>query len=348
MRRLAFILVVTLAAGAAIAIPLERASAQMFGYSDEAGPRKGKAKSRKAVAKKPAVAKDANGTAGTAATDAANPGEAKAEVTKPETATSEPPASTASEECTPSKESEEARAAADKAKAARAAADEAKDAALKAKAAAAEVAKIEAEKPKQIIIPTTTRADADPVVVAAFKKFDDKTVTGKSHKDDIIAAKVFYGERSGPGLWTAADGLNARSRAAITEFGKAEDWGLEAKAFETPDLSSVQTTPEILGEAEAKMTLAALKYARYARGGRVHPLSLSRIWDQEPPVKDPAEVLATLATREDADAYLRDLHPAARTIQTTSRGLTQSSRTGRNGRACRSGASDQNSQGTDP
>ena len=94
--------------------------------------------------------------------------------------------------------------------------------------------------------------------------------------------------------------LNAKSRAIITEFGKAEDWGLEAKAFEVPDLSTVQTTPETLGEAEAKMTLAALKYARHARGGRIHPQSVTRIWDQEPPIKDPAEVMNTLASREDA------------------------------------------------
>jgi murein L,D-transpeptidase YcbB/YkuD len=91
-------------------------------------------------------------------------------------------------------------------------------------------------------------------------------------------------------------------------FGRADDWGLEASAFELPQLTA-GATPDGLGEAEAKLTLVALKYARHARGGRVNPRSLSRIWDQDPPIRDPNEVMTALAGREEAHSYLRALHP---------------------------------------
>lgn len=258
-------------------------------------------------------------------TEPAKPEPAKSEPATPEPskiepATAEPakpdasPPATAPAQALLNTEAEEAKAAAEKAKAARAAAEEAKDAAKKAKEAADQLKKTP-EASKEIVVPTAPRADADAVVAAAFRKLDDKAVAGRANKDDIIAAKVFYGERTGPALWTAADGLNAKSRAVITEFSKAEDWGLDPKDFPVPDLANVQTTPETLGEAEAKLTLAALTYARYARGGRVNPQSISRIWDQVPPIKDPAETINLLATREDADAVLRDLHPKHQQFQ---------------------------------
>ncbi len=52
-----------------------------------------------------------------------------------------------------------------------------------------------------------------------------------------------------------------------------------------------------------------LKYARHARGGRLDPSSVSRLFDQKPTIYDPKSLIRAIAASEAADAYLRDLHP---------------------------------------
>ncbi len=63
------------------------------------------------------------------------------------------------------------------------------------------------------------------------------------------------------------------------------------------------------GAAEAQLTLSALKYGRFARGGRLDPVSLSNILDMKPPVKDARSVMRDLANASDPGAYLRGLNP---------------------------------------
>jgi murein L,D-transpeptidase YcbB/YkuD len=128
------------------------------------------------------------------------------------------------------------------------------------------------------------------------------------NKDDIAAIVTFYAERSEP-LWVDSNGFTAKAKAAMDEVRKADDWGLESSAFNLPNLHEGQQTPEALGGAEARLSLELLKYARFARGGRVNPASLSRILDLVPPIKDPKVVLADLVQSTTPDAYLRDLHP---------------------------------------
>ncbi len=149
---------------------------------------------------------------------------------------------------------------------------------------------------------------ADPIVTAARLKLIDASTVAKVNKDDIAAIVAFYAERGGP-MWVDKDGFTAKAKAAMDEVRKADDWGLSASAFNLPSLPDGEKTPEALGEAEAKLSLELLKYARYAKGGRVNPQSLSRILDQVPPVKDPKAVLNELALADVPDVYLRGLHP---------------------------------------
>ncbi len=60
---------------------------------------------------------------------------------------------------------------------------------------------------------------------------------------------------------------------------------------------------------EIKLDLAVLKYARYARGGRLTPSRVSPLFDQRPNLRDPKTVLTEIAAADSADAYLRSLHP---------------------------------------
>jgi murein L,D-transpeptidase YcbB/YkuD len=110
-------------------------------------------------------------------------------------------------------------------------------------------------------------------------------------------------------LWLDGKAAASRARAATAEIAKANDWGLEAKNFTLPALDAPLTDDAARAEFEAAMSLAALKYARHARGGRLNPLDLAPDLDRQPPVMDPRHVLVGLAAAPAADAYLRKLHP---------------------------------------
>ena len=153
----------------------------------------------------------------------------------------------------------------------------------------------------------TDSATSSPVIAAALKKLSQKSLVGRNTSDDVAALSAFYTSR-GTALWVKDGALTANATALIDEIRKAGEFGLEASAFDLPEVAGGATS-EAQGEAEAKISLAALKYARQARGGRVTPLSISNIWDMTPPVKDPKDVVNALAGSDNAAAYLKALHP---------------------------------------
>ncbi len=53
-------------------------------------------------------------------------------------------------------------------------------------------------------------------------------------REDATALKAFYEARKDEPLWIGGDALTAKAAAAIAEIKKADDWGLDAKAFELP------------------------------------------------------------------------------------------------------------------
>src|SRR5690606_9972772 len=103
-------------------------------------------------------------------------------------------------------------------------------------------------------------------------------------KADHAALTEFYAAPEAAALWVTSDGLSPKGKALAEEIGKADDWGLQASAFDVPHLTSGQTSPADLADAERRLSISALKYARYARGGRFNPRDLIRSYDQTPPV----------------------------------------------------------------
>ena len=100
------------------------------------------------------------------------------------------------------------------------------------------------------------------------------------------------GSRCGP----AARGLTQRANDAIAELRKADDWGLRAADYDVPTVDSAASF-EMLADAEIKIGLAVLKYGRHARGGRLDPGSVSKLFDQDPPVYDPKSLIAARRRR---------------------------------------------------
>jgi L,D-transpeptidase YcbB len=151
-------------------------------------------------------------------------------------------------------------------------------------------------------------APVDPVLAEVRRQLAEPA-RGNVDRSDRSALAAFYAERNEPLLWVAAGGFTPRARHAMAEIRKAEDWGLTAAAFELPASPQAEPAAAALAEAEIGVGLAALKYARHARGGRLDPAQISKHLDQKPPLRDPKVVLAALAATETPGDYLRDLHP---------------------------------------
>jgi L,D-transpeptidase YcbB len=131
-----------------------------------------------------------------------------------------------------------------------------------------------------------------------------------AHAQDLAAAAAFYDAHSGPLLWITESGISVLGNAVIAEIRKADDWGLRSRDFKLPELSAEALSHEAAAGAEIELTLAVLKYARYARGGRFSdPSSISKLLDYTPPVRPPMHVLADIAASNAPDVYLRSLHP---------------------------------------
>jgi murein L,D-transpeptidase YcbB/YkuD len=150
---------------------------------------------------------------------------------------------------------------------------------------------------------------ADRVVAIIRAKLVDPDLRKDANADDLAALKAFYAARTGAPLWMTDMGFSKRGQAALFEIEKADDWGLDAKAFALPPAGALPEGEEAEALAEIKLDLAILKYARFARGGRFNPSELSDAFDQKPPLLDPEVVLTEIEAAEEPDAYLRSLHP---------------------------------------
>jgi L,D-transpeptidase YcbB len=135
-------------------------------------------------------------------------------------------------------------------------------------------------------------------------------VSGSDREDQAAAAKI-YDQRQGEPIWLTQKGFVKEATELMREIGQADDWGLRASDFTLPraTLGSTASAAE-MADADVTLSLAALKYARHARGGRLDPAQLSKNFDRRPQVYAPESVLAELARAAHPDTYLRSLHPS--------------------------------------
>ena len=78
-----------------------------------------------------------------------------------------------------------------------------------------------------------------PVLVSIRAKLTDPSVSKGADAGDLAALQAFYAARTGAPLWVTEMGLSARGQAALFEIGKADDWGLDAVAFELPPVGAL-------------------------------------------------------------------------------------------------------------
>jgi L,D-transpeptidase YcbB len=163
------------------------------------------------------------------------------------------------------------------------------------------------------LAPWTKHTPPTPALAALRKNLSQlasRTNVAAAHGEDLAVAMAFYDAHSGPLLWVTDSGISQRGNAVIAEIRKADDWGLRARDFVLPQLPVGAISPEAASAAEIQLTIAVLKYARYARGGRFSdPSSISKLLDYTPPVRRAKDVLTDIAASDAPDGYLRALHP---------------------------------------
>jgi L,D-transpeptidase YcbB len=166
-------------------------------------------------------------------------------------------------------------------------------------------------------------AVAAPVAVSPEEMLAEQVVQnvrlslGKPNgKDERGGLASFYANANQP-LWVGINGLTPRARALVAEFKRADDWGLRAADFEVPQTAAAKpdAKPADLADVEIKLGLAALKYARHARGGRVDPNAISDNLDRKAQLLPARDVMAGIAAAPAADTYLRKLHPQHRQFE---------------------------------
>ncbi len=161
-------------------------------------------------------------------------------------------------------------------------------------------------------VPAQAAAPQKPQLGALVRAKLDTQAADSSEADiaDAAALKAFYTARGDQPLWISDGALNDRAVLAIAEIKKANDWGLDATAFDLPDATGA-LSEDAAAEAELKMSRAALAYARHARGGRIDnpAMQLSSYLDRMPQLIEPKIVLDKLAAAAPPDATLRGFHP---------------------------------------
>jgi len=133
-------------------------------------------------------------------------------------------------------------------------------------------------------------------------------------RSDREAVREFYQERRGQTVWVSEEGATSRGTSVMAEIRRADEWGLKASDFELPNVRAVGSRsaalePDKLADAEVKIALAVLKYARFARGGRFNPVDLSPDLDLHAQLLNPRSVLKAASEMEAPGNYLRRLHP---------------------------------------
>ncbi|ODS00719.1 hypothetical protein AUC68_14155 [Methyloceanibacter methanicus] len=140
-------------------------------------------------------------------------------------------------------------------------------------------------------------------------QLEKPSVEKEQHTDDIAALRAFYETRTGPALWLTTAGLSDNGEAVLKVVASADEWGLDPTAFPVPPKDYEPSTAEDQAATELAISLAALKYARAARGGLVAPKEISELYEYSPAVRPPEEVLKELAVASAPDTVLLGLHP---------------------------------------
>ncbi len=163
------------------------------------------------------------------------------------------------------------------------------------------------EKSTPTIEGTLSPVAVDPIIATLLPRL--AKAGAALSKDERLALQQTYGSVHAAPIWVADKSVTPRATLLAAELARADDWGLKASDFDLSGINTSDATVEKLAEIELKLSVAVLKYARHARGGRVDPTQLSSYLDRKAHLIAPKRVIEESALAPEPDAYLRSLHP---------------------------------------
>jgi murein L,D-transpeptidase YcbB/YkuD len=147
-----------------------------------------------------------------------------------------------------------------------------------------------------------------PVADRLREMLGTKSLRYFDRKAERAAVEKFYATREFAPLWTQAGALNASGKGVVARLRDAASDGLNAADYPVPDFTAA-TTPDLLADAELKLTASMLDYARQAQSGRMHWSQVSGDIQYPEHPTDATEVLTNVATAKDASAALDGYNP---------------------------------------
>ncbi len=172
--------------------------------------------------------------------------------------------------------------------------------------------------PAPAVPPSPTRHwTANDRVLLTIRRLLRSTAAKEAASEERDGLWAFYAGRREGALWLTRAGWSLKALLVIEEIGDAGDWGLDPSAFKIPKLpanassGALALTEKEIAAAEMGLSLAVLKYARHARGGRIPDpaTQLSTYLDRKPNLRQPWRVMAEIASTDTPDLYLRGLNP---------------------------------------
>jgi L,D-transpeptidase YcbB len=146
----------------------------------------------------------------------------------------------------------------------------------------------------------------------AYKLSNRPSSTDQNVQRDYAALVSFYAERDHRPVWIEDGKLSSTARRAIFFLSRSDRWGLDPEAFITPSLALGFQEPASgseIADAEVRMSMALLAYARQAYAGRTVPRDVSENLDIRPELPDPVAAMASLADGADIVESLITFNP---------------------------------------
>jgi len=131
---------------------------------------------------------------------------------------------------------------------------------------------------------------------------------------DQEAVVAFYAGAAEPALWVKDGAWTPGAQALAETIGAAAEDGLDPTDYPLPDLRVTAAgarawTSRAWAEAELKLSAAAIRYARDARGARINPARLSNLIAASLEMPDGGQVLASLAVSRNPGITLNAYNP---------------------------------------
>lgn len=173
----------------------------------------------------------------------------------------------------------------------------------------AATAAVPAEPFKEALKASSVAAADQPVAERLRDIIGSKATRYFDRKNERAAVEKFYTARDFAPQWTQAGQLTDSGKGVIARLKDAASEGLNPADYPVPDFAAATSSPDLLAEAELKLTASMLDYARQAQSGRMHWSQVSADIQYPEHPTDPSEVLTNISTAKDASAALDAYNP---------------------------------------